>query len=183
VNKLKDIKGDRLVIFDLDDTLVKTDAKIKIVHRRSKKIIMELTPQEFNNLENVSSHMLDFDDFDCPEILRQGRIIHSVFSKLKSYYKKGIPVSIVTARSSSKLVRDFFLENGIDIHPSLIIAVNDPVLNLNGSIPEKKQEAIKGLIDSGYTKLVFFDDSQDNLILAKDLEGYQQSRVRIVKVD
>lgn len=181
--KLKEIKKDRLVIFDLDDTLVKTDAKIKIVHRRSKKIIMELTPQEFNNLENVSSHMLDFDDFDCPEILRQGRIIHSVFSKLKSYYKKGIPVSIVTARSSSKLVRDFFLENGIDIHPSLIIAVNDPVLNLKGSIPEKKQEAIKGLIDSGYTKLVFFDDSQDNLILAKDLEGYKQSRVRIVKVD
>jgi len=45
VLKIKGIDtGNRLVIFDLDDTLVKTDAKIKIVDRRTGKILKEMTP-------------------------------------------------------------------------------------------------------------------------------------------
>lgn len=180
--KLKEIKKDRLVIFDLDDTLVKTEAKVKIISHKTKKVIAELTPQDFNSFKKRSGHILNFDDFDDPEILRQGRIIHSIFTKLKYYYNKGVPVSIVTARSSSDIVRKFFLENGIDIHPDLVIAVNDPELNLDGNIAERKQKAIKRLIDDGYTNLVFFDDNEDNLRLAKDLEGYNNSKIKLVRV-
>jgi hypothetical protein len=181
--KLKDIKGSKLIIFDLDDTLIKTDAKIKILNRKTKKIIGELTPEEFNEFEQKPHHSLNFDDFECPEILRTGRFIHSIFNKLKSYYKRGIPVSIVTARSSSALVRDFFLENGIDIHPDLVIAINDPLFGYAGNIAERKQKAITCLIDSGYTDLVFFDDNDDNLRLAKDVEGYKGSRIKLIRVD
>ena len=180
--KLKEIKKDRLVIFDLDDTLVKTEAKVKIISHKTKKVIAELTPQDFNSFKKRSGHILNFDDFDDPEILRQGRLIHSIFAKLKYYYNKGVPVSIVTARSSSEIVRKFFLENGIDIHPDLVIAVNDPELNLEGNIAERKQKAIKRLIDDGYTNLVFFDDNEDNLRLAKDLEGYNNSKIKLVQV-
>lgn len=180
--KLRDIKKDRLVIFDLDDTLVKTDAKIKIINRRTKETIAELSPGEFNKFEKKSGHILNFDDFDDPEILRQGRLIHSIFSLLKRYYRQGIPVAIVTARSSSDMVRDFFLENGIDIHPDLVIAINDPSLNMKGNIAERKQKAIKDLIDQGYTNLIFFDDNEDNLRLAKNLEGYKNSNVKIIQV-
>lgn len=182
VFKLKNIKGDRLVIFDLDDTLVKTDAKIKIIHHKSHKVLKELTPNQFNSFKNKSGHILDFDDFEDPEILRQGEFIHSIFNKLKSYYRRGIPVSIVTARSSSSMVREFFLNNGIDIHPSLVIAINDPAENLEGNISERKQKAIQGLIDDGYINLIFFDDNEDNLRLAKDLEGYKNSKIKLVQV-
>jgi hypothetical protein len=92
-------------------------------------------------------------------------------------------VSIVTARSSSTLVRDFFLENGIDIHPDLVIAINDPLFGYDGNIAERKQKAITCLIDSGYTDLVFFDDNDDNLRLAKDVEGYKGSRIKLIRVD
>ena len=180
--KLKEIKKDRLVIFDLDDTLVKTDAKIKILNRRTRDVIAELTPQDFNNFQKKSGHILNFDEFEDPEILRQGEIIHSIFSKLKRYYHGGIPVAIVTARSSSEMVRSFFLENGIDIHPDLVIAVNDPSLNMEGNIAERKQKAIRDLIDQGYTDLIFFDDNEDNLNLAKKLEGYKNSSIKLVKV-
>jgi hypothetical protein len=180
--KIKDIKKNRLVIFDLDDTLVKTDAKIKIISHKTKKIIAELTPKDFNSFKKRSGHILNFDDFDDPEILRQGMLIHSIFSKLKYYYNKGVPVSIVTARSSSDMVRKFFLENGIDIHPDLVIAINDPSANLDGNIAERKQKAIKGLIDDGYTDLIFFDDNEDNLRLAKNLEGYKDSKIKLVQV-
>ena len=180
--KLKDIKRDRLVIFDLDDTLVKTDAKIKILHHRTRKIISELTPEQFNQFEKKSKHVLDFEDFDNPELLRQGEIIHSIFKKLKYYYGSGIPVSIVTARSSSEMVRDFFLSHGIDIHPDLVIAINDPDLTLTGSIAERKKSAIQGLIDQGYTNLIFFDDNEDNLTLASSLIGYRNSKIKLIKV-
>ena len=180
--KLKEIKKNRLVIFDLDDTLVKTDAKIKIISHKTKRIIAELTPKAFNSFKQKSGHILNFEDFDDPEILRQGKLIHSIFSKLKYYYKKGIPVSIVTARSSSDIVREFFLDNGIDIHPDLVIAINDPLSNLDGNIAERKQQAIKNLIDAGYTDLIFFDDNEDNLRLAKYLEGYKNSRIKLIQV-
>jgi len=176
--------GNRLVIFDLDDTLITTDAKIKIVNRHTGKIIKEMTPQEFNSFESKpKKHILNFEDFLSPEILRQGEFIHEIFSKLKNYYKRGIPVSIVTARSSSDLIRNFFLEKGIDIHPQLVIAVNDPQYGYTGSIAERKKEAIKDLIDLGFKHLTFFDDSEENLRLAKESEGYKNASIKIVKVD
>lgn len=180
--KLKDIKKDRLIIFDLDDTLVKTDAKVKILHHKTRKVIKELTPSQFNQFEKKSGHILDFDDFDDPELLRQGELIHSIFKKLKYYYNSGVPVSIVTARSSSEIVRDFFLSHGIDIHPDLVIAINDPDLTLTGNIAERKKSAIQNLIDAGYTNLIFFDDNEDNLLLASSLIGYRNSKIKLVKV-
>ena len=107
MKKLKDIKGNKLVIFDLDDTIIKTDAKIKIIDRKTGVIIRELSPKDFNLFKTKSTHILDFDDFNSPEILRQGKFIFSIFDKLKEYYNSGIPVAILTARSSSKLVREF----------------------------------------------------------------------------
>jgi hypothetical protein len=162
--------------------LVKTDAKIKIISGRTKKVIAELTPKDFNSFKKKSGHIFNFEDFDDPDILRQGKLIHSIFSKLRYYYRKGIPVSIVTARSSSNIVREFFLENGIDIHPALVIAINDPGSNLQGNIAERKQKAIKSLIDDGYINLIFFDDNEDNLALAKNLEGYKNSRIKLIRV-
>lgn len=38
------------------------------------------------------------------------------------------------------------------------------------------------LINSGYTNLVFFDDNEENLKLAKDIEGYKGSRIKLVRV-
>ena len=111
------------------------------------------------------------------------KFIKEIFSKLKSYYKKGIPVSIVTARSSSDLIRNFFLENGIDIHPQLVIAVNDPQYEYTGTIASKKLQAIQDLIDLGFKNLTFFDDSEDNLRLAKEAEGYKEATIKLIKVD
>ena len=176
--------GNKLVIFDLDDTLVKTDAKIKIVDRKTGKILKEMTPQEFNSFESKSKrHILNFEDFLSPEILRQGKFIREIFSKLKGYYKRGIPVSIVTARSSSDLIRNFFLDNGIDIHPQLVIAINDSQYEYTGSIADKKKQAIKDLIDLGFKHLTFFDDNEENLRLAKEAEGYKGASIKLVKVD
>lgn len=182
VNKLKDIRKNKLVIFDLDDTLVKTDAKTKILDHKTKKVIRELTPEEFNKFKRTKRHLVNYDDFESPEILRQGKIIKSVFAKLVRYYTNGVPVSILTARSSKDLVRNFFLENDIDIHPDLVVAVHDPQFPYHGTIAERKQKAIIDFINDGYTNLIFFDDDEDNLRMAKEMEGHLGCKIKIVKV-
>ena len=81
------------------------------------------------------------------------------------------------------MVRDFLLSNGIDVHPDLVIAINDPKYSFEGSISQRKQRAILDLIDDGYTDLIFFDDNHENLNLAKEVEGYKNSKIKLIKVD
>jgi hypothetical protein len=184
MQKLKEIKKDKLIIFDLDDTLIQSEGKIKVIEKETKKIIKELTPSEFNYYQGIDpKYYLDFDDFNCPNILRRSKFIDKIFNKFKKYYFSGIPVSIVTARISSSLVRDFMLYNNIDVHPDLVIAIHDPMYNYQGTTAERKQKAIMNLIDDGFTDLIFFDDNHENLQLAKEIEGYKNSKIKLIKVD
>jgi phosphoglycolate phosphatase-like HAD superfamily hydrolase len=179
---LKGQEKDRVVVFDLDDTLVKTDAKIKIVNAHTGKVIKTMTPEEFNFYVASPGKFLSFEEFDDPEILRQGKFISAVIKKLLSYHRRRIPVAIVTARSNTKLIRDFFSGRGINIHPDLVIAVSDPAQGLSGTIAEKKLEALKRLRKYGLEHFTFFDDNEDNLRLAKELEKTGAS-VELIKVE
>jgi len=180
------IKGNTsqtIVIFDLDDTLVISDAKIKVINSKTGKEIRSLTPAEFNTFEKKPKHVLSYDDFDDPEILAQGKMIHSIFRQLKKFYSKRIPVSIVTARSNSEMVRNFFLTKGIDIHPDLCIAVNDPKYPYTGGIEDRKQQAMLEIIDKGFDYVVFFDDHAGNLKEAKKIEKLRKDvKITTVKV-
>jgi len=180
---LKGENKERVIVFDLDDTLVKTGAKIKVISNRTGKVIKELTPEEFNSYISSPGKFLSFSEFEDPEILRQGKFISGVIKKLLSYYRRKIPVAIVTARSDTKLIRDFFLEKGIDIHPELVIAVNDPAQGFTGKIPERKLQALSRLHEMGFKNFTFFDDNEDNLRLAKELENREHVEVELIKVE
>lgn len=179
---IKGKKSERLAIFDLDDTLIISSAKIKVLNPKTGSTIIELTPEEFNHYTHDPKNTLSFDEFEDAEILRKSSFITDVVNKLLDFYRRGVHVSIVTARSKSQLIRDFFLENKIDIHPDLVIAVNDPKYGFKGSIAERKKEAIHRLVDSGYKDLIFFDDNQENLELAKEIEGEKDVRIQTIKV-
>lgn len=189
INILKEnrvIKGNKnrdIVIFDLDDTIVVTDAKIKVVDPKTDKVIKSMTPAEFNQYEKNPKHVLSFEDFESPEILKQGKLIHSIFRQLKKFYKRGIPVAIITARSSSELVRNFFLMHGIDIHRELVIAVNDPQYGYTGTVEQKKQQAMLEIIDKGFVWVYFFDDHTKNLKAAKEIEKLRDGvEIKTIKV-
>jgi hypothetical protein len=51
-----------------------------------------------------------------------------------------------------------------------------------GTIAEMKKQAIIDFIDDGYTDLVFFDDNEDNLRLAKQATGYKNANIEIIQV-
>jgi hypothetical protein len=180
--RIKGVVSETLAVFDLDDTLIISTAKIQVLDIKTGKVIKTLTPAEFNFFKPTSKHALSFSEFEDFDILKQAAFITNVMEDLLKFYNSGVHVAIVTARSDSKMIRDFFLHNGIDIHPDLVIAVNDPKQKLKGNIAERKKEALHRLVEDGYKDLIFFDDNDDNLRLAKEIEKEKDVTVKTIKV-
>jgi len=169
VNEMAFSKDNSIIIFDLDDTLVVTNAKILVKDALTGETF-DLTPQEFNEYEKEPHHEVDYNQFNDANILKAGRLVDWVLSILRSAYESGTAVGIITARNNKDLVREFLLSHGIDIHPKLVYAISDPEFEFEGTIAEKKREAFRKLIAKGFKHFTFYDDDRKNLDLAKSLE-------------
>jgi cytidyltransferase-like protein len=171
------IRGHNIAIFDLDDTLVVTNARIEVTDARSGEKF-SLSPKEFNEYERKASHSINFSQFDDPDILKAGTIVEWTLDIMKEVYAQEGAVGIITARGDAKLVREFMLSHGVDIHPDLIYAVNEPDTEFIGTNAEKKSQAFKKLIEKGYSRFIFFDDDINNLKHAKLLEKQYPIKIR-----
>jgi hypothetical protein len=171
-------------IFDLDDTIVITDAKIKVCNIVTGDC-HELTPEEFNEYEKHPDHQLDFDDFKSLEIMKAGQLIHYYLKILADAYKVKRAVGIVTARDDREMIYKWMKEHvGFHITRDLIYAVNDPIHGFTGSVAQKKQQAFREIIEMGYKKIQFFDDDQANLNLVNDLRSeYPNIELSTYKAD
>jgi len=170
INEAKPYSKDEIVVFDLDDTLVITDAKIKVCDKNTNDCF-SLTPEEFNEYEADPNHNIDFDDFKSLEIMKAGRLIEHYFKIFKSNYKRGIAVGIVTARDDRDMIYTWLREHvGFRIDKDLIFAISDPVHKFKGSIADRKKQAFETYIQMGYTNFKFYDDDIANLKLVKSLE-------------
>ena len=171
-------------IFDLDDTIVITDAKIKVCNIVTGDC-HELTPEEFNEYEKHPDHQLDFDDFKSLEIMKAGQLIHYYLKILADAYKVKRAVGIVTARDDREMIYKWMKEHvGFHITRDLIYAVNDPIHGFTGSVAQKKQQAFREIIEMGYKKIQFFDDDQANLNLVDDLRSeYPNIELSTYKAD
>ncbi len=158
--------SDRLLVFDLDDTLIRSKANV-VVKRGLKRI--ELTPSEYNDYRWQPGDIVDYSQFRSDEILDSADLTR-YWRTLEREYKKGTHICILTARGDQDMVWRFFKRKGIEIKNELCIAVEDPKYGFTGSVAQKKQEAIESLVNLGYRTFVFFDDSQENLDHAKSLE-------------
>lgn len=173
-----------ITVFDLDDTLVITDAKIKVRNIVTGDV-HELTPEEFNEYESNPDHELDFDDFKSLEIMKAGQLIHYYLKILADAYKMKRAVGIVTARDDREMIYKWMKEHvGFHIAKDLIYAINDPVHKLKGNISQKKQQAFREYIERGYKNIQFFDDDDANLKLVKDLKKeYPEINLSVYKAN
>ena len=172
-------KSDKIILFDLDDTIIHTTAEIGVV--KDGAIIKKISNAEFNNYRLGYGESFDFGEFDDPHILSKSTFT-PYWETLKREYRKGTHIGILTARGDSKMIKQFFLDNGIRIKDELVMAVSDPKLGLMGSVQQKKAEMIGYLVNAGYKTFVFFDDNEPNLIAAKALEKLFHIKVQTVKV-
>lgn len=170
INEKKPYTLDEIVVFDLDETIVVTSAEVKVCNTKTGECF-SLTPEEFNEYEQLPHHDLDFNDFRSLEIMKAGKLIEHYFNIFKSNYKRGIAVGIVTARDDREMIYTWLREHvGFKIDKDLIFAISDPVHGFKGNIADRKKQAFETYIEMGYTNFKFYDDDVTNLKLVKSLE-------------
>lgn len=172
-------KSDKIILFDLDDTIINTTAEITLY--KNGEFVRSMSNSEFNDYVLKAGESFGFEQFSDQEILYK-ETFTPYWNTLKREYRKGTHIGILTARSDSKMIKRFFLSRGINIKDELVIAVNDPLLGLSGSIQDRKTEAINILADAGYNTFIFFDDNLPNLNSAKKLENKLNIKVHTVHV-
>ena len=193
VEKSSDLHGSEtgLIIFDIDDTLVKADSSImKIYKNKPGKPEIALTTDEYAKDPDAGDQnkksWFDYRDFNDPlkvyDSIVKGTPLIKNLRIMDSYIKKGYDFCFLTARGCEDVVKsalDSFLEFrdkdgalkklGNVFKKSLSHAINDEMKNYSGnSDPEKKAQVLKNLCDK-YDKVIFVDDDKKNVNAAKKL--------------
>lgn len=173
-------QSDKILLFDVDDTLIKSDVKVHVI--KNGEVIKKLSSTEFNSYKLQPGESFDYSEFEDEDILNNRSVFLKYWDTLQREYKNGTHIGILTARSNKDMFYRFFKSNGITIKNELVFAISDPKLNLKGStIEERKAEVIKRLAKWGYKTMVFFDDNEANLKTAKKLEKTCDIKIHTVK--
>jgi len=164
---LEEAAGKGLTIFDIDDTLFHTTAKVHV--KKDDKVIHALTNQEFNTYKLKDGEEFDFGEFKSAKLFKQtstpiGKMIAKAKAILKRAVPKGSKVIMATARSDFD-DRDTFLDtfraHGIDIDKIHVERAGN--LNLGSPAKNKKYIFQKYLKTGLYKRARLFDDSKQNL--------------------
>ena len=155
-------------LFDIDDTLVRTKAKIRTVCPLGKT--RAYTSEEFAFAYVPESHSVDYSDFYSKDLLFDGKIITKNFYKLIKADTLGHDIGVITSRPYKTHIREFLLHYGVSVKLDLIFAVNH-----RGSDPSKpnhikKKDSVLHLIRNGYNHFYYYDDDHKNLKAVKSLE-------------
>lgn len=154
-------KTEKIVLFDIDDTLIKSKAKINVLDANNK-LIKKLTPAQYNHYIRKDGEHFAYDDFDNEEILNAGKLT-KFWKTLQETYNLGYHVGIVTAREDKEMLLRFFLRHGLDINRYLIFTIGGKDCKFQGKIQDRKRQVIEHLSARGYKNFVFYDDNEDNL--------------------
>ena len=166
----KPYKMGKILVFDLDDTIVVTPAKIQVKNKVTGETF-SITPEEFKKKKKKPHQMLSFEEFKSLEIMKAGKLINYYFKILKEAYKRKIAIGIVTARDDQRMIYRWLKDHlRTPIDSDLIFAVNDPVHRFRGDVAERKKEAFREIINLGFNDLQFYDDDDNNLRLVQSLE-------------
>ena len=177
--KWKSFLGEsKLRVFDFDDTLVKTDAKVTVTEPSGKT--KTLTPGEFATHEIDEENEYDFSEFEQPRLINP-REVEKVTNVLRNVLNApgDRQIAILTARppSSQNAIIDYLEQIGIDHQAMEIVLLGD-------SDPKSKSNWIENKIVDGATDILFLDDSGKNVEAVKKLsKTYPNVKLDARKVD
>jgi|TARA_B100000242_G_scaffold191673_1_gene138031 hypothetical protein len=171
---LSEAEGKGLTIFDIDETMFITKAKVKVV--KNGKVIKKLDNQEFNTYKKKRGEEFDFGEFKDAKVFNRtstpiARMINKVKAILKNATRKGSRVIIVTARpnfDNKKIFLDTFRKQGIDIDKIYVERAG----NLGGGpAADNKKVIFKKYLDQKiYKRIRLFDDAMSNLKMFLSLQ-------------
>jgi hypothetical protein len=160
------------VVFDFDETLVKTKAKIYVY--KNRKLIKSLDSHEYNFYKKKPDETLDFSDFNDPLLVLKATKF-KIWPVLEKIYfnnlsgQSSTDIYILTARESTvkASIYTYLKRNHIIIPEDHIITVGDDY-NLNN--PIKKKQVLKDL-KQHYQSIMFYDDNANTINLAGEIGG------------
>ena len=162
--KAQEFANSKLVIFDIDDTLVNTDTKVNVV--RDGKVTKQLNSHDFTHYQLQPGEEFDFGAFrDAREFYTQARPIPGMIRQLKQDIATGNRVIMLTARADfndREVFLDTFRQYGIDMDQVHVYRAGN--LNVKTATEEKKKIILKHLLGrTHYDKVIMYDDSVPNL--------------------
>jgi hypothetical protein len=170
-NRVNEAEGLGLTIFDIDDTLFRTTAQIKVV--KDGKIIKSLNNQEFNTYKLQPGESFDFGEFQNAEKFNRESIpIEPMIAKLKAIINNAgdSKVIMLTARSdfdNKELFLDTFRKYGVDMSRVHVHRAG----NLGGSPSQNKAVWIRKYLDTGkYARVRLYDDAMSNIKMFNSLQ-------------
>ena len=174
-------------VFDLDDTLIQTEAKIRLLNAEGHET-RSLTPSQFTTYVLQVGENFDFRDFSDVGILARGVVLKYTRDIIETILKRGTQsdFGILTARGDKRLHAPFLIRLfkalfGIRLRNARIFALSDARFlkhkqnaelpdSFSGqsfaelSIPERKALVIgQDLASRGYNDISLYDDSRENL--------------------
>ena len=165
-----------LTIFDIDETLFHTTAKIKILDKEGKP--REIDNQEFNTFNPDQGDKIDFSEFqDAEKFNKESKPIPSMVNKMIGILgnvskNPKSRVIILTARSdfdNKELFLDTFRKHGINIDMVYVERAG----NLPNDMPvaEKKNSITRKYLDTKQFDVVrLYDDAISNIEAFKTLQ-------------
>lgn len=163
----KFIGSGTLTIFDIDETLFHTKAKVAVV--KDGKVVRLLDNQEFNTYKRKAGEEFDFKEFRSAEVFRRTSTpIVNMINKAKILVKAmNNPASraiIVTARADfddKKMFLQTFRDHGLPIDKMHVERSGS--LGIDSPAEAKKVVFRKYLNTKNYTKTRLYDDAMSNI--------------------
>jgi len=167
--------GKGLTIFDIDDTMFVSKAKVRVKHKNTGKI-KELTPQEYNSYKLGKDEEWDYGEFKSSKLFYQtatpiARMVQKAKAIIKNATAKGSKVIIVTARADMDN-KDLFIKT-FEAHG---IPMKNVYVERAGNVGGKNSAANKTVVfrkyldTNEYARVRLFDDHKDNLKALLDLQ-------------
>lgn len=163
----------KLRIFDFDDTIAKSNSRVKVTHKNGSTT--KLTPGQYAVYQKQDGDQFDYSEF---KKVIQPREIKAVTKILRNFYNAegGRRITVLTARSVHAPIKRFM--NAIGIR-------NVEIVPLNDSDPQKKADWIEDKITKeGYNDVFFIDDSPKNIQAVSALKSKYPSvkwQIRLAK--
>jgi len=166
--------GKGLTIFDIDDTMFVSKARV-IVRNVNTGKTKSLTPQQFNTYKLRGTEEFDYGEFRSSKIFYQtatpiARMIQKAKAIIRNATKKGSKVIVVTARSDmddKNLFIKTFEAHGIPMKNVYVERAG----NMAGSSAQNKKVIFRKYLKTGeYARVRLFDDHKENLQALLDLK-------------
>ena len=161
-------QGPGLHVFDVDDTLFHTTAKVRVM--KGNQVVKSLSNSEYNTHELPEGHHYDYSEFRSAEKFDteskpNQRMLHKMRRLHDRAKQTGGRVIINTARADfddKDRFLDAFRKQNVDIDNIHVYRAGN--MKSDGTVAQKKTSIIRDQLKNGdYTHVSLHDDSEENL--------------------